>query len=291
MRKLIGFLFQGLRQGFVIVGALVFAGSIIALADYTASQGVGTTFASVVVSSKHYVAMLICDFSIGETQCTSVDASNRLATISVISPSSNAIGSVSATVSGSVSITGTPNVAVTNTPAVTCAACATSANQTSEITALTSINTAVNASIPAGSALIGAINIGQVSGAAPAPSNPLPIEESTGSSYANRSAWFSGVGTASATTAQTVIVNSPSANRLYVPSLQCGRTDAASTATFITLNDSASTIVVLPNNGGGGGNNMQFAPPLSVAATTALKFTPNTSIATIYCAAQVYNAP
>lgn len=79
--------------------------------------------------------------------------------------------------------------------------------------------------------------------------------------------------------------------KIYVTGVYCARTDAGITGMFVTLNDSASTIVVLPDSGGGGGNNMVFEVPLSIAANTAFTFTPSTSITTVYCNAQGYLGP
>lgn len=59
------------RAAVVLVGI---AGIMLAHADYLATvPGTGTTFASIVISTKHYVGMLICDFTVGETQCAAVD--------------------------------------------------------------------------------------------------------------------------------------------------------------------------------------------------------------------------
>jgi hypothetical protein len=76
MRKIVGWFGRGLRNGFVAIGALAFAGSVIAIADYNLTQGSGTGFASVVISTKHYVAQLLCDPVVGETQCSAVKAAS-----------------------------------------------------------------------------------------------------------------------------------------------------------------------------------------------------------------------
>lgn len=67
---------RGLRNGLVAIGALAFAGGIIAVADYTATQGTGLTFASLVISAKHYAAFVLCDATAGESQCSAVKAGN-----------------------------------------------------------------------------------------------------------------------------------------------------------------------------------------------------------------------
>ena len=68
--------------GQTIVGlatvALIAAG--IAYGNYTATQGAGTSFASVVIGGVHYMANLICDATAGQSQCASVDSSGRLIT-------------------------------------------------------------------------------------------------------------------------------------------------------------------------------------------------------------------
>lgn len=80
--------------------------------------------------------------------------------------------------------------------------------------------------------------------------------------------------------------------KIYVTGVECGRVDSAGlTAIFVTLNDSASTIIVLPNAGNGGGNNMVFQVPLVVAANTAFTFTPSASTTTVYCNAQGFAGP
>src|SRR6185312_9385457 len=62
----------GARAFVVLVGI---AGVTIASADYLMTiPGSGTTFASVVISTKHYAAMVLCDAGIGETQCATVTA-------------------------------------------------------------------------------------------------------------------------------------------------------------------------------------------------------------------------
>jgi hypothetical protein len=100
----------------------------------------------------------------------------------------------------------------------------------------------------------------------------------------------SGSGSATGTGA-TTIIKAPNTGRLYVTGTQCFRTDAGTSAVYVTLNDAASTVIGLANSGGGGGNNMVFTSPLLVAAQTALTFTASGSISTIYCNAQGYVAP
>jgi hypothetical protein len=107
--------------------------------------------------------------------------------------------------------------------------------------------------------------------------------------YGVQANWVSGSASATST-AQTTVIAAPSANNLYITSLQIGRTDAGTTAISVALNDSATTEVIVPNSGGGGGNNMVFNPPLVVAAATALKFTASAGVTTLYVNAQGYNS-
>jgi hypothetical protein len=96
----------------------------------------------------------------------------------------------------------------------------------------------------------------------------------------------SGSGSATGTGATTIITAPSNTRRIYVTSVQCGRTDAGTAAIRVTLNDNASTPIVLQNAGGGGGNNPVFASPLTVPAGTALTFTSSASTSTVYCNAQ-----
>jgi hypothetical protein len=80
---MIGRMFRGLGRGLryvsVAIGALVLSGGVIAIADYTLTQGAGITMASVVISTKHYIALLVCDATVGETQCAAVDSTGNQA--------------------------------------------------------------------------------------------------------------------------------------------------------------------------------------------------------------------
>lgn len=73
---------RGLRSLLVGIGALVFsAGAVVVLANYNATvPGSGTSFASVLISSVNYAAMLICDSQIGQGttggNCASVKAAS-----------------------------------------------------------------------------------------------------------------------------------------------------------------------------------------------------------------------
>lgn len=95
-----------------------------------------------------------------------------------------------------------------------------------------------------------------------------------------------GSGNSTGTGATTIIGSQGAGITMRISSAQCARTDAGTTAVFVTFNDSASTVMVVPNTGGGGGNNMVFQIPLLVAANTAFTFTDSSGITTMYCNAQ-----
>jgi len=101
--------------------------------------------------------------------------------------------------------------------------------------------------------------------------------------------FVSGSGSATDTAAHAIIAApSVTGNRYYITSVQCGRTDAGTTASRVTLNDDGATVLVLPNAGNGGANNAVFPTPLTVPRTSALTMTSSASISTVYCSAQGY---
>lgn len=73
MKKLVRLFCGGLRNGLIAIGALAFAGAVLALANYTATQGSGTTFGSIVVSTVHYIQTLTCDPTT-PSQCVNVSS-------------------------------------------------------------------------------------------------------------------------------------------------------------------------------------------------------------------------
>lgn len=100
-----------------------------------------------------------------------------------------------------------------------------------------------------------------------------------------------GTGSGTDTAAHTIISSPGTSLRIYVTGVQCARTDAGTTAIFLTLNDDKSSVIVLPNAGNGGGNNMSFgAGVITVARGTALTFTASSGVSTVYCNAQGYAA-
>ena len=104
----------------LIIGlvAVLSLGAIIARANYTATQGSGTTFGSIVVSTTHYAQQLICDY-VTPSQCVNVSASGAM-TVTDPGVGGTADAAVTAGATGSVSaklrlLTGTIGVAGTPT--------------------------------------------------------------------------------------------------------------------------------------------------------------------------------
>lgn len=73
-----------------------------ALANYTATQGSGTTYASVVLGGTvHYMANLLCDLTVGQTQCAAVNASGQVGVIGPVNVRDGAGNAITSDVRGS----------------------------------------------------------------------------------------------------------------------------------------------------------------------------------------------
>lgn len=92
IRTVFIFFGKGLRNGLMAVGALAFSGGILALANYTATQGSGTNFGSVVIGGVHFLSNLVCDFATAN-QCASVNGSNQLV-VNVANANTNGAASI-----------------------------------------------------------------------------------------------------------------------------------------------------------------------------------------------------
>src|SRR6266403_2036985 len=112
-------------------------------ANYTATQGSGTTFGSVVVSAVNYAQQLVCDVTT-PSQCAAVSADGAVKTDA---------SATTQPVSGTITANAGTNL---NTSTLS-----TSANQTSELTKLDSIITNTGAAVPPGTAIIGKVGIDQ----------------------------------------------------------------------------------------------------------------------------------
>lgn len=94
-------------------------------------------------------------------------------------------------------------------------------------------------------------------------------------------------GSATGTSATQITAAPATTRRLYIRSVECGRTDAGKAAIYITFNDDGSTTMVLPNAGGGGGSNMTFPSPLTVPGIR-FQALPN-GVTTLFCSAQGFS--
>lgn len=136
--------------------AIISIGLTAAFANYTMTQGAGTTFGSVIVGGFHYVQMFVCDLTT-PAQCQSVSAAGA------------------AKVDGS---------AVTQP--VSSATLSTAANQATEIASLATIVTNTGASTPAGTNTIG--TVGQL----PYPVGAVPLTASATGTTAATTATLAG---------------------------------------------------------------------------------------------------
>lgn len=71
---------------------------------------------------------------------------------------------------------------------------------------------------------------------------------------------------------------------IMISGVQCFRTDAGTSTSYVTLNDSASTPVPLPV--GSGAAPVYFSVPLQLAANTGATFTPHDALTSVICSAQ-----
>lgn len=105
--------------------------------------------------------------------------------------------------------------------------------------------------------------------------------------YAAKGQMIRGTGSATTTTAANISNFTAIPNvKNYIVAAQCFRSDTGTSPMYVTLNDSASTVIGLPN--GGAGNNPVYSIPLVTAANTQLTFTESANTSTVYCNAQGY---
>jgi hypothetical protein len=103
----------------------------------------------------------------------------------------------------------------------------------------------------------------------------------------------SGATSTTSTAAATIVAFGAGWNSTYgihVNAIQCGRSDAGTSAIKVTFNDTASTVMVLPNSGGGGSVSEVFMSPLQVAADTGFTMSISANTSTVYCSAQGFVA-
>jgi hypothetical protein len=124
------------------------------------------------------------------------------------------------------------------------------------------------------------------------PAGTNPIGTVTSQTAASASQWRGSSGAQTGTGAVSVSNSSLASNYTYITDLECGRSDAATAALTITLNDGATTVLVVPNSGGGGGWTKTFATPLKVSGAlgAALTVTAGSAVTSYYCSAQGFFA-
>lgn len=266
----------------ILLSLAVFVGlaSQAAAADnYAATAGSGLTFAAKEATGVLYSRFIGCD-NTTVSQCWSVDSSGRL-----------------------LSYLGSGAVVDLGAIADAAATAGSTGSVNAKLRLMTSQLDSINTNIQAGSGATGsAVPSSAIYGAGISRSSE-PSATSTGnlfgdfndlvgkrvtSPYANRENMVRGAASATGTGATTIIAASGSASlKTYVTDIECGRTDAGTTAIFVTLNDvggtGSGTVLIIP---AGGGNNKSFHVPLVTAANTAFTFTASSGVTTLYCSAQ-----
>jgi hypothetical protein len=149
---------------------------------------------------------------------------------------------------------------------------------------------AIGSTVPGSAALVG----GRAENAEPAPaSNGNQVAPAIGLEgkpivlpYANKENFLRGSNNATGTspTTFTGMGAQGAGNFIYITGVQCFNTSVS--PTYITLNDSASTVIGVPANGFENGS--LFLVPLRVALNTAATFTSANATTTLYCTAQGY---
>jgi hypothetical protein len=78
MRKIARFFGKALYNAFLAVFGISLVGATIAIANYTVTQGAGTTFGSIAVATINYAQMLVCD-QVAPAQCVTIKAASTAA--------------------------------------------------------------------------------------------------------------------------------------------------------------------------------------------------------------------
>jgi len=161
-------MFKIFRVFYLSLVALLGLCGAVAIGNYTMTQGAGTTFGSVIVGGFHYAQQFVCDLTT-PSQCASVSAGGavKVDNSAVTQP-------VSGTVTANIGTVGTLSTAANQTSQITQetaintvfgtqadAICGT-ATGTCTLQALVKfLNTAATSAIPAGTNLIGDVNVRQ----------------------------------------------------------------------------------------------------------------------------------
>jgi hypothetical protein len=306
-----------LRRLGLAIGALTLSGGVLALGNYSLTQGSGTTFASVVVSSTHYAAYMLCDFVAGESQCAGVNSSGQIAiqappslplptgastsalqttgnsTLSTInttlgSPMQNSGGSVTANL-------GTLNGAAT-------AANQTNASQKTQVVdgsgnviastsnALNVDVTNANANGQATMANSSPVVIASNQSAVPITGIATPLNVTLAPTV-TYSALVKGVTAAITNTASTLTIAAVTSQRIYLTHISCNNT-ATATPTLINVQDGSggTTIYTIIAPAGGGDTEVGTTPLTWTTAGNGLYVAPVTTGTSTICNASGYSS-
>lgn len=260
LRKISSAIGIGTRALFTLVGI---AGITYAIADYTVTQGAGTTFGSVVQTSVHYAKQVVCDFTAPATICATVKAANTVA--------STDVGLV---------------VAVANT------------NNNGQAALASSSPVAVAKNSGTGSTIAGAavgtagtpsaelVTVQGVSNGTPVPVTASPLTLGGGAPLVK------GTTAAMTGTTSTQIIAAVTSNRIYPLRVACKGDPANAVATKVLIQDGSggTTLDTLSVAASGGGEQAASALPLFWTTSGNGLFAQNvTNAASVICTASGYS--
>jgi hypothetical protein len=301
MRKL----FLALIALFGLMGAVAFG-------NYTATQGTGTTFGSVVVGGFHYVQFFLCDLTT-PGQCAAVSAAGAVKVdgSAVTQPISGTVtanaGTNLNTSALSTSALQPTNAAQGSTTAAqtgTLVQCAVTTAAPSYTTAQTdpfSCDPTGNLRVTATGQAIGSTTSGQIGslvmGAATtyAPTTttadtwPLSMDAVGNLRTVSQASGSKITGTASsAATTTTSLIGAVASERIYVQAYSCSNSGA--TATVVSFQDGSggTTLWTAEVPAGGGHNLASSAPMFWTTAGNALFFASGSASTTVFCNAAGY---
>jgi hypothetical protein len=316
-----------LRRLGLAIGALTLSGGVLALGNYSLTQGSGTTFASVVVSSTHYAAYMLCDFVAGESQCAGVNSSGQIAiqappSLPLPTGAASAANQTNATQKTQV-VDGSGNVigSTSNALNVNCSAgCSGSAGQTVQglgtagtptggvltiqgstgMTAVTVTAGTINANVTNANAngqatmansspVVIASNQSTIPVGNPSTiATPLNVTLAPTVTY---SALVKGVTAAITNTASTLAIAAVTSQRIYLTHISCNNT-ATATPTLINVQDGSggTTIMTLIVPFGGGDTETGPTPLAWTTAGNGLYVAPVTTGTSTICNASGYSS-
>lgn len=287
----------GARAFVALVGI---AGITVSVANYTATQGVGTDFGSRVNSAVHYAQQLICDMNTTGSACAAVAAGNTItSTMTAIAVG----GTITANQGGTpwpVSLTST---AITGTVAATQSGTWTvqpgnTANTTPWLVTVNNTLTAISmgdgittGNFPSGSPVFAGLFNGTTYDR-PRSAGPTGFTGVTVTpvSLANGHALLSGTTTAMVGLTSTQLITAIASVRIYVNRIKCNNT--SSTATLVQIRDgSAGSILDTLAAGAtyGGEQGTGSTPLFWTTAGTALFAQNVTTGASVICTASGYS--